>query len=203
MEQNYTTPVEQPVENKGSLAKGILGALLGTILGAAIAGAVYIMLQETNTLLGFLMGFLIIKGYELLKGRKGAVKLVVCIICIVLGVVLAESIFYVSIIEKDFAEGVAMMQEYGITPDSPFYLTRADAYQLYFDDPEFFEAFAKDIGTSFVFVGATALLSVLGVYFTGKKKDEQPVDISAASVPGQTVDMTSAQPDAVDTPVEE
>lgn len=200
MEQNYNFYDEQ--ENQGSLLKGILGALLGAIIGAIVAGVIYIVLEQSNTLLGFLIGLLTIKGYELLKGRKGIVKLVVSIICIILAVVLAESIFYASIIEKDYAEGLAMLEQYGIPETSPLYITRGEAYQMYFDDPAFWEAFGKDLGTSFLMVGGTALIAVLGLYFGGKKNEENATsDVSAAAVPQQ--DVQDAAVPAKEEPVTE
>lgn len=175
MEQNYSNTPEQ----QGSVMRGLIGALLGAILGAVIAGIFYIILEQSNTLLGFLMGFLIITGYNLFKGRTGASRLVICIVCIVLGVVLAEAIFYVGLIEQDYAEYVEQMEALNIPKTSPLFQTRSDCYQFYLEDPEVRDAFLKDVCTSFLFVGGTALISVIGGHFS-KKKDEQAAPVTDA-----------------------
>lgn len=173
MEQNYCNTPEQ----QGSVMRGLIGALLGAILGAIIAGIFYIVLEQSNTLLGFLMGFLIITGYNLFKGRTGASRLVICIVCIVLGVVLAEAIFYVGLIEQDYAEYIEKLEAANIPKSSSLYQPRSACYQFYLEDPEVRDAFLKDVGTSFLFVGGTALISVLVSHF-GKKNEEQTTPVT-------------------------
>lgn len=74
-------------ESQGSYLSGLLGALLGAALGALVwAGLLYA--GYLASIVGLLIGFLAIKGYDLLKGRQGKSKLPVILVAIVFGVVL-------------------------------------------------------------------------------------------------------------------
>ncbi len=166
------TPEPTATQEQGSLGKGFLGALLGMLLGVIISGVFYIVFDESNTLLGFLLGFLIVKGFQLLKGRKCTAMLVVCIVCVVLGVVLAEGIYYVGLLEEAYK--------------TVSYADRLDFYQFFIADPEFQEAFVKDLGTSFGYVGVPALASMLIFYFlSGKKEASAAINapVADAAVP--------------------
>lgn len=84
METNYTY-VQENAAKKGSIAGGIIGALLGAAIGAVL-WAVVGMLGYIASIIGFVIAFLASKGYDLLKGRQGVIKMVVLIVCVVLAV---------------------------------------------------------------------------------------------------------------------
>ncbi|MGN0793433.1 MAG: hypothetical protein ACI4MG_03040 [Aristaeellaceae bacterium] len=91
-------------ENQGSIGKGLIGALLGAIIGALLWGVVGILTQRVFALLGLALGFIIAKGYDLLKGREGAAKIVIISLCVILAVVLGEAVYYVGSIEMEYAK---------------------------------------------------------------------------------------------------
>lgn len=63
----------------------ILGALLGALLGAVVWAAVGI-LGYMASIVGLLIAFLASKGYDLLGGKPGALKIVTLIVCVILAV---------------------------------------------------------------------------------------------------------------------
>ena len=90
-------------ELKGSYLTGFLGALLGAIVGA-IVWAFVLNSGYVASLVGLLIGFLALKGYDLLKGKQGKGKVAILIIVIILGVLLgtfaAEIFTVISMISK-------------------------------------------------------------------------------------------------------
>ena len=158
-----------------------------------VAGIYSIALDQTNTILGFLIGFLTVMGWNLFKGRKGVLQLVVCILCLVLAVVLSEAIYYVGIIEKDYAESLALLKQMGITESSSFYITRENAYNLYLQDPAFWEVVRKDLSQTALYVGATGLIAIFITYFRTKKETAQPTTNNFADANVPTDDVTAAQ----------
>ena len=180
MDQSYVPEHEQ----QGSIIRGLIGALLGGIVGAVIAGLVYLILEQTSTLLGFVIGFLVGGGYNLLKGRKGVSLLVIGIVCSLLAVVLADVIFCVGLIEKDYAETVKQFDEAGISKSSPIYPTRAECYDFYLNNEEFTDSVKKDLGTDLLMVGIPAIISIAGYYIDSKRKGEVPVEEGAPNTPG-------------------
>lgn len=74
-------------EDQGSYIRGILGALLGAALGA-IVWAVVLNLGYVASLVGLLIGFLALKGYDMFKGKQGKGKVAILIVAIVFGVLL-------------------------------------------------------------------------------------------------------------------
>ncbi len=73
-------------EDKGSYLTGAIGAFLGAILGAVV-WAVVLMLGYVAGLVGLLIGFLANKGYNLLHGKQGKIKIAILILAILVGVV--------------------------------------------------------------------------------------------------------------------
>lgn len=84
MENNYTY-VQETVEKKGSIVGGIIGALIGAAIGAVLWTIVG-MLGYIASIIGFVIAFLASKGYDLLKGRQGVIKMIVLIVCVALAV---------------------------------------------------------------------------------------------------------------------
>lgn len=73
--------------DNGSYIKGFLGALIGSVLGAAL-WAVVMYFGYVASLVGFVIGWLAEKGYNLLHGKQGKGKIVILILVIIFGVVL-------------------------------------------------------------------------------------------------------------------
>ena len=76
-------------EDTGSYLNGTLGALLGSMIGA-VAWALVLNLGYVASLIGFLIGWLAEKGYNLLKGKQGKAKIAILIVAVILGVLLGN-----------------------------------------------------------------------------------------------------------------
>ena len=74
-------------ESKGSYFTGFIGALLGAVIGA-IVWAIVLNMGYVASVVGLLIGFLALKGYDLLKGKQGKGKVAILIVVIILGVLL-------------------------------------------------------------------------------------------------------------------
>lgn len=79
----------EEVRKDGSYLSGAVGAFLGATLGAA-AWAGVMLLGYISSLLGLLIGFLAERGYSLLRGKRGPVKIVILLISVVFGVLLGN-----------------------------------------------------------------------------------------------------------------
>lgn len=96
MESNYEY-VQEAQEKQGSLLRGIIGAVLGAIVGAALWCIFSIMTEMVWSMVGFVVGLLVGFGYDLLKGRKGTIRMVVVFLCVIIsligGTLLTEAYF--------------------------------------------------------------------------------------------------------------
>lgn len=84
MENNYGY-AQEIQERNGSIIGGMVGALIGAAIGAILWALVGVM-GYIASIVGFVIAFLASKGYDLLKGRQGVIKMVVLIVCVVLAV---------------------------------------------------------------------------------------------------------------------
>jgi hypothetical protein len=76
-------------DKKGSLLLGIFGAALAAVVGAIPWAAVYV-LGYVVSITGILIGWMVGKGYDLLHGRQGRVKIAVVLLFILLSVALGQ-----------------------------------------------------------------------------------------------------------------
>jgi len=74
-------------EDTGSYLTGFLGALGGSILGAVV-WAIVLNLGYIASVVGFAIGWLAEKGYNLLKGKQGKAKIAILILVVMAGVLL-------------------------------------------------------------------------------------------------------------------
>ncbi len=74
-------------KKKTSYATGLVGALIGALLGAIVWGIVLNM-GYVASIVGFLIGWLAEKGYNLLHGKQGKGKIAILIVAIIFGVLL-------------------------------------------------------------------------------------------------------------------
>lgn len=70
---------------KTSYVTGLVGALLGALLGAIVWGIV-LKMGYVAAIVGFLVGWLAEKGYNLLRGKQGKGKIAILIVAIIFGV---------------------------------------------------------------------------------------------------------------------
>lgn len=193
MENNYGMEQQQ----EGSVLRGLLGALIGAILGAVIWGAVGLLTQRVFSLIGILLGFLTAKGYELLKGRDGVVKIVIVVICVILSVVLGEAIYnggmihqaYLEKVESDIAyyktfniDVQAMIETNPTLAYSEYLYTEKEVFEMYLTDKEYLADAGKNLVTALLFaaIGAGAVIVDMA-----KKKQQTPVAASAAFEPAE------------------
>ena len=76
-------------EDRGNYVTGFLGALLGSAVGS-ILWAVVLYFGYVASIVGFVIGFLAEKGYNLLKGKQGKGKIAILIIAVILGVLVGN-----------------------------------------------------------------------------------------------------------------
>ena len=138
-------------ERTGSYLRGIVGALLGAVLGAII-WAVVLNMGFMAAIVGFLIGWLAEKGYDLLKGKQGKAKIVILIIAVILGVLLgnfcADAFTVAGMIQNGELSGVS----YG---DIPLFLV-----MLLTEDAQYSGALLQNVlmGLLFAAIGVFTLL---------------------------------------------
>ena len=185
--ENYNYYEDQ--ESKGSVVKGLIGALVGAILGGIVWGAVGLLTQRVFALLGLLLGFLVVKGYELLKGREGAVKLVIVIICVILSVVIGEAIYEIGMIEIEYGKMPEYLREELATMGYPSTMLTEDFLKSFIPEKSAFyeevfadESFRKDallnLGLALLFAALGAVGVIVGMR---KQTQPQPQPLSAAA----------------------
>lgn len=195
MEYNYM----EEQKPQGSIVRGLIGALIGAILGAIVWGVVGILTQSVFTVIGILMGFLTAKGYDLLKGRQGAAKIVIVILCLIIAVVLGEAIYNVGMIHKTYLEGIdevaAELEGYGIdlkalletNPDEAYekYIyTEMEILQMYIEDKTFWSDVVKNLAQAMFFAAIGAAVVIID--FIGKNKQQ------TAAIPASAPDSANA-----------
>lgn len=73
-------------QRTGSYLTGLIGGIIGAAIGAALWAGVYYM-GYMASIVGFVIGILAERGYTLLKGKKGSVKVAILIILVIAGVI--------------------------------------------------------------------------------------------------------------------
>lgn len=173
MENNY--PFE---ENKGSVLGGFVGALIGAALGAVVWVLVG-MLGYIASIVGLLIAFLAGKGYDLLHGRQGKVKLFILILYVVLAVVGGTLGTYGWQIHETYHELVNELP----AEERAYVVSEAEFFQAIIPDlmaeDEFVGEVVKSIGIGLVF----AVLGCFGLLKGAGKKQTavQPAPEQAAA----------------------
>ena len=134
---------QNKLENRGSYAAGFVGALLGAALGA-VAWAALLNFGYVASIVGLLIGFLALKGYDLLKGKQGKGKVFILVIAIVLGVLLGTFGGYLWQLAGMVGSGELPGMSYGDLP----YL-----FMFLLADSEFIAGAVKDILMGLLFAG--------------------------------------------------
>lgn len=81
-----TNQEDEVIENS---PKGIIGALAGALIG----GAAWVLVSQLGviaSIVGYLIVYLSIRGYEMLAGRISKKGLIICVVCSVLALIAAE-----------------------------------------------------------------------------------------------------------------
>ncbi len=167
MENNFAYPQEEK-EQKGSIIGGIVGAFLGAAIGA-VAWTLIGMAGYIASIVGFLIAFLADKGYDLLKGRQGLLKMIVLLLCVVLAVCAGTLGTYVWTIHNEYAEQLNALTEmekklYEIATEQEF-------MKSILSDSEVQGEMLKDCGMGLVF----GVLGSFGLIAAARKGKNQPV----------------------------
>lgn len=144
----------EQLEKKESYLTGLVGALLGAAAGAVV-WAVVLSLGYVASIVGLLIGFLAMKGYDLLRGKQGKGKLVILLFAIVFGVVLGTFGAYI----WELGSAIQSGEFYGYTyADIPMMLG------VLLEDSEFVSLVFKDtlLGLLYAALGAFGLLIKTG-----------------------------------------
>ena len=136
-------------EDTGSYALGFLGALAGAVLGA-IPWAVALYFGFFVSMLGFVIGYLAQKGYELANGRIGKGKIAIVIVTAFIGVILGNVFSDVMILGS--------MIRTGEFPGATF-ADLPTLMGLAYTDVEYMKEFFINLALGFVF----ALLGMYGM----------------------------------------
>lgn len=170
MENNFMKPETQ--ESKGSVIGGVIGALVGAAIGA-VAWAVVGMLGYIASIIGFVIAFLADKGYDMLKGRQGAIKAVVLIVCVVLAVAAGTLGTYVWTIHNEYNSQLAELTDF----EKKYYeiATEAEFMQEILSDGEVQGEMIKDAGLGLVF----GIMGSIGLIKASSKKENKNVATTA------------------------
>jgi len=83
----------QDAADRGSIAKGALGALIGAAIGA-VPWAFLLVMGYVSALAGFLIAWLSSGFYDKFGGRRGGLKLVIVAVALVVGILLGQIVGY-------------------------------------------------------------------------------------------------------------
>ena len=164
--ENYNSIYEEP---RGSVGMGILGAALGALIGAVVWALVG-MAGYIVSAVGLLTAFLASKGYDLLHGRQGRIKVVVLLVCVILAVLLGTA-------------GSAAIQIHQVYEEEgcSLYIKEADFFRrmipALMEDSEFIAAIVKDcaLGIGLAILGCFGLVSQAGKKKQADNAGDQPV----------------------------
>lgn len=104
MEANIRFAEEEARENDtGSYLTGFVGALVGSLIGAVL-WAVVMNLGFIAGIVGLLIAFLAVKGYDLLHGKQGKAKVVIVAVCVVAAVLIGNYFAYLWMLRSALVE---------------------------------------------------------------------------------------------------
>ena len=154
--------VEQQSNSGKNYWMGLLGAALGTLVGL-IPWVIIARMGYFASIFGLLIGVCAKKGYELCRGKLGRPKLVILVVCAVVGILFAE---YIDIWLQVSAELVG----YGLSFGQTTALTTA----LILQEPAVLTEFLMNAGLGLLF----AMLGLYGVFAQTKEE----VDMASGKI---------------------
>lgn len=196
MENNYGY-VQEAQEKKGSIIGGIIGALIGAAIGA-VAWTLVGMMGYIASIIGFVIAFLADKGYDLLKGRQGVIKMIVLIVCVVLAVCVGTLGTAVWQIHDEYTKQVNALTDiekkyYEIMPESEFMVS-------VLSESEVQQGLVKDSAMGLLF-GILGSFGLIAAAKNGKQQKAAPVQTEATAFDETAIAPTAdtALEDASDT----
>lgn len=198
MENNYE--MMQEPEKKGSIIGGIIGALLGAAIGA-VAWTLIGMAGYIASIIGFVIAFLADKGYDLLKGRQGVIKMIVLIVCVVLAVGAGTLGTWVWTAHNEYQTQLSELSEI----EKKYYdiMTEEEFMKEIFADSEVQGEMLKDCGMGLVF-GILGSFGLIAAAKNGKKQQAAPVQSNEVEFNEAALEMARVNPEAAaEQPAEE
>ena len=161
MENNYS---QNNQDQNSNLFGGIIGAICGSAIGAVVWALVG-MMGYIASIVGFVIAFLADKGYDLLKGRQGVIKMIILIICVVLAVFAGTIGATVWQIHSEYDALSDFEKKYQYPPES-------EVIRLVLQDEEVKSGIIKDslLGLVFGIMGSIGLI----INAKNNKKKEAP-----------------------------
>lgn len=140
---------------------GILGACIGALLGALVWALIGIF-GYVASVAGFVAAFLAGKGYDLLGGKPGKIKLVTLVLCVVLAVIVGNAACEIYWLHELYQEEVAKLSAWEVAVPEAEFLARA--IPLLWEEPEITSEFVKGvlIGLFFAALGCWTVLRDAG-----------------------------------------
>lgn len=132
----------------GKTFLGVIGALIGALIGA-IVWALIGLAGYVASIAGFVAAFLAGKGYDLMGGKPGKMKVFTLVICIILAVILGTllpEMYWLHEMYQEEIQGVPAAQI--LMTEGEFF---AEVMPLIWEDPEVTGALAKDVLMGLVF----------------------------------------------------
>ena len=153
---------ERKESDTGSYFTGLLGALAGSALGAVL-WAVILSLGYVASIVGFVIGWLSEKGYNLFRGKQGKAKIAILIIAVIFGVLLGNFAADAFSLATMIADGE--LPGFGLV-DIPGMILL-----LLLSEPEYRSATVSNVlmGLLFAGLGVFSLLRKTGKEVTGTK----------------------------------
>lgn len=223
MENNNFEYVQEASEKQGSIVRGVIGAILGAIIGAILWCVVAIGTEHIYAIIGFVVGLVVGFGYDLLKGRKGTIRMVTVLVCVILSVVLGtiaaygwwmhswyqeESDFIATASKQELAEAYLTEEELTELNSYPEVLkeralsslevtmpSEEEYFQLYLQD----SAFISDVGGECLSSVFFALLGSFALILNNGKK-EKATKVDSVNFDEAALDM--ARVNTEETPAE-
>ena len=154
-------------ERTGSYGMGVLGAFLGALLGAVV-WAFVLSFGYVASLVGFVIGWLAEKGYNLFRGKQGKGKVVVLILAVIFGVVFGTLL--------SEAMGVIELINAGELPGFTYAQVPALILMVLMNDSAYLGAVLGNVGMGLLFAG-------LGVFYLIRNAGKAVADSKVKRLP--------------------
>lgn len=149
--ENYDSIYE---EKEGNLLTGIVGALLGGLLGTAVWMLIGLA-GYIASIVAMLTTFLSLKGYDLLHGRPGKVRLITVVLVVVLSVIVGT----VGTLGVMIAQEYYDLSDFNSFDQKIFYMQYPDVFsfaKVIFADADVQKELVSNIGMGMLFAALGA-----------------------------------------------
>lgn len=164
-------------ENKrGSYITGLIGALLGGILSAFIFAGAILLTDSVRYFFGIIFGIFVVKGYDILGGKRGTLRAILCLIIVIAAIFVGVFGYYVWDLHQAYQDEAyiqALMDE-----------TEFMRY-TFTENEEYLKLFKPEFTKILIITYIVGLLGYIGSIVDTKKNetsdDRTPTDSSAST----------------------